>query len=116
MAELRFYGASDDCVEVEGAVDDEFNLVWGSDDPLTLVVEAPNGSRLWLRAGFDNDTELRGIGEGWVLSVVHAEVGQLEGWGVVFGSRPDRDDDPLLIMTVPDGVTVKPWVETEDDD
>lgn len=105
MSEIILYGASDDLLEVEGAFDEEFGAYGG----VIVVVEAPSGERLWVRAQHDEYVPLRGIGEGWVLSVLHADPAHGWRWPVRFGARPERPEDPALIIECPDGTVVREW-------
>lgn len=107
MNEIIIYGASDDLLEVEGAFDEEFGAYGGA----TVVVEAPSGERLWVRAVFD-EGPLRGIGEGWVLSVLHANPDRRWQWPIRLGARLGRPEDPALIIECPDGTTVREWANT----
>ncbi|SKM82115.1 Uncharacterised protein [Mycobacteroides abscessus subsp. massiliense] len=105
MSEIVLYGASDDLLEVEGAFTEEFDALNGA----TVIVESPTGERLWVRAVFDSDPSLRDVGEGWVLSLLHADPTRVWRWPVRFGGRPDRPEDPALILECPDGTTVREW-------
>ncbi|MBN7484631.1 hypothetical protein [Mycobacteroides abscessus] len=107
MSAITFYGASDDLLEVEGAFTEEFDAYSG----VTVVVEAPSGESLWVRAVFDTDVPLRGIGQGWVLSVLHPDPVHGWQWPVRFGARPDGPEDPALIVECPEGTTVREWVQ-----
>ncbi|MDO3168231.1 hypothetical protein P5V90_14780 [Mycobacteroides abscessus subsp. abscessus] len=106
MDELVIYGASDDLLEVGGAFDEEFGAYGG----VTVVVEAPTGERLWVRAQHDEYVPLRGIGEGWVLSVLHADPTRTWRWPVRLGARPEYPEDPAIIIECPDGTVVREWV------
>lgn len=116
---LTIYGASDDLLEVEGAVSEEFSA-YGS---CIVVIEAPTGERVWVRAAFDDDPDLRGVvgadhetGSEWVLSVLHTDVTTMWPWPIRFIARHDerRDlDDPAVAIECPVGTTVREW--TEDD-
>lgn len=118
---LILYGASDDLLEVEGHVEDEF----GAYGPhgCTVVIEAPTGERVWVRAVFDADRDLRGIvnddhetGSEWVLSVLHTDPATAWRWPIRLIARHDdrRDlDDPAVAIECPVGTTVREW--TEDD-
>lgn len=105
---LTIYGASDDLIEVEGYINEEYpaHRVHGL---VTLVVTAPDGARVWITPEFDAEP-LRGVGEGWALAVRHAGY-----WPhpVQLGARPDRDTDPAVILTVPEGTTVAVWEPEE---
>lgn len=107
MSEIIIYGASDDLLEVAGAFDEEFGAYGG----VIVVMEAPSGERLWVRALHDEDPSLRGVGEGWVLSVLHADPAHGWRWPVRFGARPGRPEDPALVIECPDGTTVREWVQ-----
>lgn len=107
MSEITIYGASDDLLEVEGAFDEEFGAYGGA----TVVVEAPSGERLWVRALHDEDPSLRGVGEGWVLSMLHADPTRGWQWPVRFGARPGRPEDPALVIECPQGTVVREWVQ-----
>ncbi|WP_019204545.1 hypothetical protein [Tsukamurella sp. 1534] len=114
---LILYGASDDLLEVEGHVEDEFAAYGGC----TVVVEAPTGERVWIRAVFDDDQDLRGINSAeseseWVLSVLHTDVLTVWPWPIRFIARHDERhdlDDPAVVIECPVGTTVREW--TEDD-
>lgn len=100
--DVLIYGASDDLVEVEGAIDgaDEFNVY----DEWVGTLTSPSGKALRVRAEFCpsgvDDVE-------WRISVEHT--GTTPKWPIHFTTRPDRDSDPAVIITVPVGtiLTVK---------
>lgn len=116
---LTIYGASDDLLEVDGpggTAIDEFGAY--GPNGCTILIEAPMGERLWVRAVFDADQDLRGIGGednagGWCLSVLHVDTDTAWTWPVFFSFRPGRIEDPALIVECPEGTTVREW--TEDD-
>lgn len=91
---ILFYGASDDCVEFEGYISDEFYL--GSDGWEGYLV-GPEGERVRLRADY-------GVDE-WELCVTTFTNHSVE-WEVTLTHRPDRDSDPAVEIMVPDGTTL----------
>lgn len=97
MAEVTFYGASDDLVEFEGAISEEFNTYsrWQG----RLV--SPSGESLILSAEFSKP----GSDSDWTLTVENSA--DSPSWPIRFGERPDRDDDPAIIIDVPEGTIVK---------
>lgn len=73
---LRIYGASDDCVELEGAIDDEFYV--DGDDRWTGLLTAPDGMRILVFAEYTRGTWAVGAGSfdedipfpDWPVSIV----------------------------------------------
>jgi hypothetical protein len=99
MVEVLIYGASDDLVEVEGAIEgaDEFNVhgKWKR----RLV--SPEGESLIIRAEFSpvgSDAE-------WLLSVENTST--YPDWPIRFTERPDREGDPALLIEVPQGTVLR---------
>ncbi len=99
---LRIYGASDDLVEVEGYVREEFNA-WRN--AVTILLTAPTGAQLAVTAEFCGATPVAGAE--WVLSVLHSDPRWT--YPIRFAQRPEpnRNGDPALILEVPDGTTVE---------
>lgn len=95
---LTIYGASDDLLELEGYINEEYTAF----RPVTLVLRAPTGARLAITAEFDATAPIPG--NGWVLSILHADPQWT--WPVRLAERPDRSDDPAIVLEVPVGTTV----------
>lgn len=114
MNTITIYGASDDLLEVECPDNHYIADEFGAYGPYgcTVVLEAPTGERLWVRGVFCGDRDLRNVGEGWCMSVLHVDPKPWPGL-VQFGTRPDRDDDPAIRVVAPEGTTVREW--TDDD-
>ncbi|MEV5391901.1 hypothetical protein [Nocardia farcinica] len=93
-ASLLIYGASDDLVEVEGIVTEEYDATSG--DAVTLLIAAPTGPQLHVRAEHTS--------RGWELSAIHRDPDWR--WTVQPGTRPDHAEDPALLLDVPPGTTV----------
>jgi len=97
---LTFYGASDDLatVEIDGVPVEEFDAY---NKPWRGLVAAPDGESLAFTAEFGR------IGQhaDWTLGIENT--GTWPSWPIQFGNRPDRDDDPALIIEVPEGATIK---------
>ena len=94
---ITIYGASDDLVEVEGDIRDEFDCLKGWAGRLI----APDGDSLIIRA------EYLGRGEtDWLLSIENT--GTYPAWPIRFGERPDRQGDPALIIDAPAGTVLVP--------
>lgn len=91
--DVLFYGASDDLLELRGAIVEEF----GAYNGVTLKITAPDGATIKLRAAFDDP-------DGWSLSVIHTD----SKWAsaIVCGERPDREGDPALLLFLPAGTTI----------
>lgn len=109
---LTIYGASDDLVEIEGPIRDEYTL--GINDRTVLRLETPGtetspGEALEVIAEFTD--------RAWELSVraVTSEWGGADKlpakWPIRFGERPIRrvgdDHDPAVFIEAPGGVTVR---------
>ncbi|ANA86252.1 hypothetical protein SEA_LOZINAK_95 [Gordonia phage Lozinak] len=100
MPEITIYGASDDLVEVEGAVRDEFNL---GRDGTRLRLRAPDGLQLDVAADFCNPVV--GGRLDWVIGVY--AVNAYPSWGIRFHERPGCEGDPAVTIEVPEGTTVE---------
>lgn len=98
-APITIYGASDDLVEVAGAVCDEYDL---GHDGTRLRLTAPDGASLDVIADFGNTT-LGGRLE-WNLGV--AAVNAYPSWPIRFHERPDYEGDPAVTIDAPAGTTV----------
>lgn len=96
MAEVTIYGVSDDLVEFEGAISEEF----GAYGPWAGTLTSPDGDQLTIRAeyGVSAVTE-------WLLSIENT--GTYPAWPIRFGERPDREGDPAIIIDIPAGTTIK---------
>lgn len=95
---LTIYGASDDLIEFEGAISEEFNAYgpWHG-----VLVDPKHGDSLIIRAEFgkaSSDSE-------WTLSVENTD--RPCEWPIRFGKRPDREEDPAIHITVPAGTTIE---------
>lgn len=95
-ARLTFYGASDDLVEFEGAISEEFDL------PVTgkwsgLIV-APNGDQLTLTAEYGRKE--------WELGVLASGADGYPSWPIRFTERPDCEGDPAIEIDAPLGTVI----------
>ena len=88
---LIVYGASDDLVEFEGVLTDEFECYNGW---FGKVVDS-SGEFVLLHVTYGDD------GVEWKLRLENPF-----GWEVAVGERPDRDDDPAFFITTPSGKVV----------
>ena len=97
-APITIYGASDDLVEVEGAVREEYTL---GDDGTRLRLIAPDGDSLDVTADFDGV-----IGSlNWTLTV--EAVDAYPPWLIHFHERPGYEGDPAVTIHAPVGTTVE---------
>lgn len=99
--QITIYGASDDLVEVEGSVREEYGL-----DPegTRLRVEAPGGESLDVYLDF-------GRGPGVLDWAIRVEaVNGYPSWPIRFHERPDYEGDPAVTIDAPTGTTVRPVV------
>lgn len=96
---LTIYGASDDLLEIESDTGyrDEFDV------PGDLEVEVvdPDGFSLIIRAAFGEAWD-----SDWTLAIRNSGKWP-DDWTIQFGERPDREGDPALILTVPEGTVVR---------
>lgn len=104
MSDLCIYGASDDLVEFEGAIRDEFNVDRNGEWAGTLI--APTGEALKVKAVYGPDE--------WELSLGNVPGHASPDWPIRFGERPDREDDPAIIIDVPSGTTVVEDADMDD--
>ena len=98
MAELIFYGASDDLVEFGGVISDEFGAYDAR--PWRGRLTGPGGDSLILTAEFDRP----GTQAEWTLGVENS--GTWPSWPICFTERPDREGDPAIIIDVPEGTKI----------
>ncbi|WP_190264853.1 hypothetical protein [Glutamicibacter nicotianae] len=94
MAEIIIYGASDDLVEIEGAIREEFDIY----EPSTVVLESPGGE--FMRVDIQYRRE-------WEINVGSMTDVLTPSWPIRFGERPDNEDDPAIIIDAPEGTTVR---------
>jgi hypothetical protein len=95
---IRIYGASDDLVEVDADVRDEFNL---GRDGTRLRLTAPDGQSLDVVAQFCPPGDAR---LDWTLAVEAHD--SYPSWPVRFTERPDYEGDPAVEVDAPEGTTV----------
>ncbi|MFJ1510937.1 hypothetical protein [Cellulosimicrobium funkei] len=98
-APITIYGASDDLVEVEGAIREEFELGM---EGTRLRLIAPDGESLDVWAQFC----ARGqhVTLDWTISV-EATTGY-PSWPIRFHGREDYEGDPAVTIDAPVGTTV----------
>lgn len=99
-APITIYGASDDLVEVEGAIREEYDA-FARATRLRLV--APDGASLDVVAEFDGDAP-EGATLDWTISV--EAVSGYPSWPIRFHERPDREGDPAVTIDTPAGTTI----------
>lgn len=95
------YGASDDLVEIDGDLQEEFYLPGG--DETEVVLTAPDGTSMAVEVGFCTANP-----DGWHLRVT-STAGSAPSWPMRWVPRPGGDpdeDDPALEVVAPDGTTV----------
>lgn len=95
--QIIIYGASDDCIEIEGAVSDEYS-VFGHRTIGTVILESPEGLVMEVILEF-------GLND-WEITLPHRP----ESWGnwpVRFGSIPDGSEGPAIFIDAPIGTTVR---------
>lgn len=100
MPNLTIYGASDDLVELEGAINDEYNLF---PDGVLLRLTAPDGQSLDVSLDFDN----RAIGGQLDWTIAVGAVNAYPDWPIRFHERPDYEGDPAVTIDVPEGTRVE---------
>jgi hypothetical protein len=100
---ITIYGASDDLVEVEGGIEDEFQAY----GPWTGTLRSPDGEELVIEAEFGR----RGADADWTIGVRNTAT--YPAWPMHFAERPDRDGDPALVIEVPDGTVLVTATEGE---
>ena len=102
---LKFYGASDDLVEFEGFITDEFPV--DNVDEWRGELAAPDGTIVGLFAAYCGEQNP----DGWHIEVTD-EYGECP-WPVERGTFPPRYDDeetgdPYIELTVPPGTMLNP--------
>lgn len=97
---ITIYGASDDLIEVEGYVSEEFDIYGlGTVD---VILTAPDGATLTIEVGFCEVNT-----DGWAI-VLQSHGDQTPPWPIRFVPRPgaNSEGDPAIQINVPDGTTV----------
>jgi hypothetical protein len=97
-APLTFYGASDDLLEVEGAVVDEFDALSGS---TRVRLTAPDNGTLDVIGQYGRP----GSALEWSITV--EAVDAYPSWPIRFHERVDREGDPAVTIDAPVGTTVE---------
>lgn len=97
--QIIVYGASDDCIEIEGAISEEYEI-YGERTVGTVIFESPAGETLEVTLEFKDDWEI-------TLPRIGEDLSNLVPWPVKFGDRPDRTEDPALFIDAPIGTTVR---------
>lgn len=106
---ITFYGASDDCVEVEStAFTDEFNVY---DDIWSGTLKSADGA-LRVCVGFDYTRN--GC---WFVGVAPAGEDQpIPDWPISITQHPEVENSPLLTVEAPDDTTlVDVWPQRSED-
>lgn len=105
-APITIYGASDDLVEVEGAVRDEYDL--GSEySPNTtrLRLESPDGATLDVVLAFCVDDGITGGPRlDWTIALEARDA--YPSWPIHLHERPNYEGDPAVTIDAPAGTTV----------
>ncbi|MCC3292884.1 hypothetical protein [Arthrobacter sp. zg-Y1110] len=93
---ILMYGASDDVVVLEGAIDDEF----GCYDKLWQArLTAPDGTSMQVSAHYGRD--------GWALASGPVDGNTGKTWPVAAGKSPDDKENPSLRIDAPAGTTIE---------
>jgi hypothetical protein len=98
MSTITIYGASDDLVEVEGAIREEYDL---GGEGTRLRLTAPDGDSLDVYAQFG----YRHGGLDWAVTV--EAVDSYPSWPIFFHERPGYEGDPAVSIDAPTGTTIK---------
>ena len=98
MSDITIYGASDDLVEVRGAVREEYEL----GNPCSRIrLTSPGGASLDVVLWFDG-----AIGAlDWSIGV--EAVDAYPSWPIRFHERPGYEGGPAVTIDAPEGTTVK---------
>ena len=95
MAEIIIYGASDDLIEIGGAISEEFDIY----ERTTLILAAPNGDELAVILEYGPHE--------WEINVrATSGDGKSPSWPIRFGDRPDREGDPAVFIDAPAGTSL----------
>lgn len=95
--QIIIYGASDDCIEVDGPYSDEF-CIYGQRTIGTVVLDSPEG--LVMEVSLEYGTN------GWEINLPD-QPESWGGWPVRFGSIPDGSEGPAIFIDAPIGTTVR---------
>ena len=100
MAEIRVYGASDDLLEFDGAISEEFSRY---SNPIVGTLTAPNGDGLTVMAYYAN-SGVWGVGVGPL-----DEGATLPDWPIRFedGKQNESSFSATLVIDIPEGTTLK---------
>lgn len=95
---IIIYGASDDLVEVEGAIIEEFQLAAGG---TRLRLSAPDRQSLDVLVDFGGPVGAR---LDWTIGVYAVDA--YPDWPIRFGERPHYEGDPSVTIEAPVGTTI----------
>lgn len=93
---ITIYGASDDCIELDGDIVDEHY----TNDGNVIRLTAPDGEYLEVRIEYGRHE--------WDISVDHRTGDLAPDWPVRFAYRDDgtdHNDDPAIVIDAPAGTT-----------
>lgn len=92
MPKITIYGASDDLLEVEGYLVEEYNM-WNIEKQI-LVCDEHNEKALLITASFGRWA--------WQIGVHGTGVYGYPDWPIRFTEAPYREDDPAVEIDVPE--------------
>lgn len=111
---ITIYGASDDLIEFEGDIYDEFN--WYDTDPWLAKLVAPNGERLLVSAVYRSNVssdlfDNNGLPEDvdWFIQLLpDGEDAELPEWGYTYYDvSPEVDYSNQVTIIAPDGTRLE---------
>jgi hypothetical protein len=105
LSDLTIYGASDDLVEFDGEICDEFNCygLWKG------RLLSPAGKSLIISAQFSKP----GASSDWTITVEN-DSAPFPDWPMNYCGRPGEEDrDPALHLFVPPGTRIIPLTDRE---
>lgn len=91
---VLMYGASDDCIEIEGAIEGAGEYY--TTDCTDFALVAPNGDQLFLHIDYGIKPESE-----WTIRIENSTTHP--SWPMHFTHRPAQSDDPALALDVPVG-------------
>lgn len=98
--QIIIYGGSDDLIEIEGAISEEYGIFGSPRTVGTVILESPAGDTLEVTLEFHTDWEI-------TLPAIGEDFSNRSPWPIRLGASPDNDEDPALFVDAPIGTTVR---------
>lgn len=100
VSQIIIYGGSDDLIEIEGALSEEYGIFGSPRTVGTVILESPAGETLEVTLEFTTGWEI-------TLPAIGEDFSNRSPWPIRLGQNPENDEDPALFVDAPIGTTVR---------